>query len=70
MTSTTDFYTLPLSKHRQLRDLNNEYRDTMEALNHAEASINRTKRLTEQNYQRKRKAILANGHDELEECRT
>jgi hypothetical protein len=52
---------------KQLRDLNNEQRDTLEALNHAQASLTRAIRLAEQNYQRKRKAILANGHDELEE---
>jgi hypothetical protein len=68
--STTDFYTLPPSKHRLLRDLTNEYRDTQEALNHAQASLTRAIRLAEQNYQRKRRAILANGHDELDELRT
>ena len=28
-------------RQKQLRDLNNEHRDTLEALNHAQASINR-----------------------------
>ena len=51
------------SQRRQLRDLNNEHRDTLEALNHAQASIIRAQKLNEQNYHRKRKAILANGHD-------
>jgi hypothetical protein len=41
MTSTTDFYTLPPSKHQQLRDLNNEYRDTQAALNQAQVTLNR-----------------------------
>ena len=38
------------SQRRALRDLNNEHRDTLEALN-------------QQNYHRKRRAILSNGHD-------
>jgi hypothetical protein len=50
-------------QRQQLRDLNNEHRDTLEALNHAQASIIRAQKLNEQNYHRKRKAILANGHD-------
>jgi hypothetical protein len=50
------------SQRRQLRDLNNEHRDTLEVLNHAQASIIRAQKLNEQNYHRKRKAILANGH--------
>jgi len=53
-------------QRRQLRDLNNEHRDTLEALNHAQASIFRAQKLNEQNYHRKRKAILANGHDDPE----
>ena len=51
------------SQRRALRDLNNEHRDTLEALNHAQASINRAQKLNEQNYHRKRRAILSNGHD-------
>jgi uncharacterized protein YlxW (UPF0749 family) len=51
----------------QLRALNNEYRDTQEALNHAEASLNRAKKLMEENYQRKRKQIL--NHVNGEECK-
>jgi hypothetical protein len=50
-------------QRQQLRALNAEHRDTLEALNHAQASIVRAQKLNEQNYHRKRKAILANGHD-------
>ena len=50
-------------QRRQLQALNDEHRDTLEALNHAQASIIRAQKLNEQNYHRKRKAILANGHD-------
>ena len=46
----------------RLRALNREFRETQEALNHSAASINRAIKLNEQNYHRKRKAILANGH--------
>jgi len=55
-------YTISETQRRQLRDLNNEHRDTLEALNHAQASIVRAQKLNEQNYHRKRKAILSNGH--------
>jgi hypothetical protein len=51
-------------QRRQLQALNDEHRDTQEALNHAQASIVRAMKLNEQNYHRKRKAILANGHDD------
>jgi hypothetical protein len=52
---------------RLLRDLNNEYRDTQEALNHAQASLTRAMRIAEQNYQRKRQQILnGNGDDRNE----
>jgi hypothetical protein len=65
MTSTTDFYTRDPSVHQQLRALNKEYRDTQEALNHTQASLNRAMKLMEENYHRKRKQILnGNGHDE------
>ena len=57
----------PTFVQKQLRDLNAEYRDTQEALNHTQASLTRAIRLAEQNYQRKRKAILANGHDTAEQ---
>src|SRR5262245_42443376 len=50
---------------RALRDLNHDYRETISALMGAHASINRALKLTEDNYQRKRKAII-NGHDETE----
>jgi len=56
-----------MTQRRQLRDLNNEHRDTLEALNHAQASIIRAQKLNEQNYHRKRRAILANGHDDTAE---
>ena len=48
---------------KQLWALNKEHRDTLEALNHAQASIIRAQKLNEQNYHRKRLAILSNGHD-------
>jgi len=52
---------------KQLRALNNEYRDTQEALNHTQASLNRAMKLMEENYQRKRRAIInGNGHDQDE----
>ena len=54
---------LTADQRRQLRDLNNEHRETNEAMNHAEASIVRARKLTDINYHRRRKAILANGHD-------
>jgi hypothetical protein len=54
------------TKHQQLRALNNEHRDTQEALNHAQVSITRAQKLNEQNYHRKRRAILSNGHDDDE----
>ena len=56
---------------RLLRDLNSDYRETISALMGAHASINRALKLTEENYQRKRRQIL-NGHDESrsEELRT
>jgi hypothetical protein len=61
--TTTDFYTLAPSKHKQLRDLNKEFSETQAAWNHALASVTRAMKLNEQNYHRKRKAILnANGH--------
>jgi hypothetical protein len=52
------------TRQKQLRDLNQEHRDTLEALNHAEASIVRARKLNDLNYHRRRKAILANGHDD------
>jgi hypothetical protein len=55
---------------KQLRDLNNEYRETQTAWNNALASITRAMKLNEQNYHRKRKQILnSNGHDQ-DELRT
>ena len=52
------------TRQKQLRDLNQEHRDTLEALNHAEASIVRARKLNDLNYHWRRKAILANGHDD------
>ena len=52
------------TRQKQLRDLNQEHRDTLEALNHAEASIVRARKLNDLNYHRRRKAIHANGHDD------
>lgn len=60
---TTTAYTISETQRRVLRDLNNEHRDTLEALNHAQVSITRAQKLNEQNYHRKRRAILSNGHD-------
>ena len=51
-------------QQKQLRTLNNEYREHQEALNHTQASLTRVMRIAEQNYHRKRKQILANGQDE------
>ena len=63
---TTTAFTISETQRRALRDLNNELRDTLEALNHAQASIVRAQKLNEQNYHRKRRAILSNGHDDDE----
>ena len=52
---------------QQLRDLNNEFRDTQAALNQAQASLTRAIRLSEDNYNPKRRAILANDHDDTAE---
>ena len=57
------------SQCRQLGELNAEYRDINEAINHAQADVDRAKKLYDMNYHRRRKAILsatssANGHDE------
>jgi hypothetical protein len=47
MTPTTNGH----SVNAQLRALNNEHRNTLEALNHAQASLNRAIRLSQENYQ-------------------
>jgi hypothetical protein len=60
-------YTISETHRRQLRDLNAEYRDLNETINHAQASVDRAKKLNDINYHRRRKAILSNGHAELEE---
>ena len=41
---TTTAYTISETQRRALRDLNNEHRDTLEALNHAQASIIRAQK--------------------------
>jgi hypothetical protein len=53
-------------RQAQLRALNNEYRDTQEALNHTQASLNRAMKLMEENYQRKRRAIIATANADEE----
>jgi hypothetical protein len=65
MTPSASISASSITEHqrRQLRDLNNEHRGTLEAPNHAQASIIRAQKLNEQNYHRKRRAILSNGHD-------
>jgi hypothetical protein len=52
------------TRQKQLRDLNQEHRETQEALNRAENSILHARKLNDLNYHRRRKAILANGHDD------
>ena len=59
MTSTTDFYTLPSSKHQQLRDLNTHTQPIQEALNHAQASVTRAMQLVQREYLQRRSQILA-----------
>jgi hypothetical protein len=49
---------------QQLRELDKEYREKLTTLNQAEACISRTRKLDELSYHRRRRAILANGHDE------
>jgi hypothetical protein len=52
------------SVQQQLRALDKEYRDYQVALNQTQASLTHTIRLAEQNYHRRRKAIMSNGHDQ------
>ena len=53
-----------VSVNNQLRALNNEYRDTQSALMQAQHSVSRALKLNEENYHRKRKAIIrGNGHN-------
>jgi len=49
---------------QQLRALHKEHRETLTALNQAEASVAHARKLNDLNYHRRRKAILANGHDD------
>ena len=53
-------------RQAQIRALDKEHRDTLTALNQAEASIVHARKLNDLNYHRRRKAILANGHGDAE----
>ena len=53
------------SKSRALRDLNTHTQPIQEALNHAQASVNRAMQLLQREYLQRRQHIL-NGHDETE----
>jgi hypothetical protein len=53
------------SKARQLRDLNSHTQPIQEALNHAQASVNRAMQLLQREYLQRRTQIL-NSHDETE----
>ena len=64
MTLTT-FDHLTAEQRRQLRDLNQEHSETPKALGGAEASIVRARK--DISYHRRRRAILANGHDDTAE---
>ena len=64
---TTTAYTISETQRRQLRDLNDEYRDLNETINHAGASVDRAKKLNDINYHRRRRAIPADGHDDTVE---
>ena len=66
MTLTT-FDHLTAEQRRQLRDLNQEHSETPKALGGAEASIVRARKLNDINYHRRRRAILADGHDDTAE---
>ena len=58
-------------QRRQLSELNAEYRDLNETINHAQASVDRAKKLNDLNYHRRRRAILAeHAEDRQEELRT
>jgi len=46
--------------------LDKEHRETLTALNQAEASVVHARKLNDLNYHRRRKAILANGHGDAE----
>jgi len=51
---------------QQLRELDKEYREKLVELNKAEACFIRARKLDELSYHRRRRAILANGHDDAE----
>ena len=51
---------------QQLRELDKEYREKLVELNKAEACFIRARKLDELSYHRRRRAILANGHDQDE----
>jgi hypothetical protein len=53
------------SKSRALRDLNTHTQPIQEALNHAQASVNRAMQFLQREYLQRRQHIL-NGHDETE----
>ena len=59
----TSPHTADTVQKQQLRALDKEYRNYQVALNQTQASLTHTVRIAEQNYHRRRKAILANGHD-------
>jgi len=66
MTSlTTEHHHTATSKSRALRDLNSDTQPTQEALNHAQASVNRAMQLLQREYLQRRQHIL-NAHDETE----
>jgi hypothetical protein len=54
------------SVQQQLRELDKEYREKLVELNKAEACFIRARKLDELSYHRRRRAILANGHDDAE----
>jgi len=66
MTSlTTEHHHTATSKSRALRDLNSHTQPIQEALNHAQASVNRAMQFLQREYLQRRQHIL-NGHDETE----
>ena len=54
------------SAKQQLRELDKEYREKLVELNKAEACFIRARKLDELSYHRRRRAILATGHDDAE----
>jgi len=73
MTPSASISASSITEHqrRQLSELNAEYRDLNETINHAQASVDRAKKLNDLNYHRRRRAILAeHADDRQEELRT